>query len=297
MIRSDAEVSLIAFLPDSSLAGVCADRKVRVWEPKSGTLRRTVTPDNGDASLTLLATSAQLAGLGKDGAVKVWDLRTGEKVRRLAGPEEKVRNLCLAQDLSLMAGGNRSEDNPSAYVMHVVDSSGRVRFDAAAGLGGISAMAFHPAGGSFVAASYDTSVRAWDTRKGELLKVVQDIDVATFAMVYSPDGKLLATAGVDRIVRLWDTSSWTVTRKLVGQPEMISALAFSPNGKHLLSGGFSELTSRQPVSVLLWETATGKMVRKMDAPQRVNAVAFSPDGSLAAMACGRKEVAIWETGG
>jgi WD40 repeat protein len=297
MIRSESEVGQIAFLGDGSLAGMCADRKARVWEAKSGALERTVSTDSGDGSFTLLGTSSQLAGLGKDGVVKVWDLRTGEKVRRMAGPEDRIRNLCLARDLSLVAGSNRVEDNSSAYVMHVVDSTGRVRFDAAAGLGGVSAMAFHPNGETFAAASYDTSIRAWDTRKGELLKHVEEIDVATFTMAYSPDGRLLATAGVDRIVRLWDTRNWTVVGKLVGQPEMISSLAFSPDGRRILSGGFSELTSRQPVSVMLWETATGKMLRKLGAPQRVDTLAFSADGQLAAMSCRRKEVAIWEMSG
>lgn len=296
MIRSESEVGQIAFLQDGSLAGVCNDRKARVWDPKSGAMKRSVPLDAGDSSPTLIGSASQLAALGKDGAVKIWDLRTGEKARRMAGPEHKVRNLCVARDLQLVAGTERAADNPSAYVMHVADASGRARFDAAAGLGGVSAMAFSPGDETFVAASYDTSIRAWDTRKGELLKHVEDINVATFAMVFSPDGKQFATAGVDRIVRLWDAKSWNVVRKFEGQPEMISALAFSPDGRHILSGGFSELTSRQPVSVLLWETASGRMLKKLPAPQRVDTVAFSPDGALAAMSCRNKEVAIWEMG-
>jgi len=292
-ITAESEVGRIAFLPGGLLAGLCADGKARVWDPRSGALKRTVAPDKGDSDATLLGASSQMAALGKDGSVKVWNLETGEKVRRLAGPEHRVRGLAATPELSLIAGASVAAGNPSERIVHVVDGAGRSRFDAAAGLGGTSVLAFAPGGSVFAVASYDTSIRAFNSRNGELLRHIEEIPVATFAMVFSPDGRMLATGGADRIVRLWDTANWSLARRLEGQPEMISALAWAPDGKRLLSGGFSELTTRQPVSVILWDAGTGRILRKFDAAQRVDSVAFSPDGSLAAMSCRRKEVAVW----
>ena len=98
---------------------------------------------------------------------------------------------------------------------------------------------------------------------------------------------------MDRTVYLFDAKSWKLARKLSGQPEMISALAFSPDSRLLLSGGFSELTTRNPVRILLWDVEAGKVLRSLPSPQRVDTVAFSPDGALAAASYQLKNVSVW----
>ncbi|MBL8219391.1 MAG: PD40 domain-containing protein, partial [Bryobacterales bacterium] len=177
--------------------------------------------------------------------------------------------------------------------IRVWDEMGKQRFAASAGIGGTSALAISPDGQIVVASSYDTDVRAYSTRNGELLKRIDQLLVAVFAMQFSPDGKYLATAGVDRTVYLWDTKTWQVAKKITGQPEMIRSLSFSPDGRYLLTGGFSVLTTRHPVEVILWEVATGKMMRRIPAPNAVGSVAFSPDGMTMAAAFGGKNVNLW----
>ncbi len=133
-----------------------------------------------------------------------------------------------------------------------------------------------------MAGSYDTNLRAWSSRNGELLRLIEETPVATFAAVYSPDGKTLATAVADRVVYLWGAKTFRMKSKLPHQPEMISSHADSPDSRLLITGGFSAITNRAPVKVMIWDVATAKMVRSMDAPHQVSSVAFSNDGALAA---------------
>src|SRR5207245_9868035 len=87
VIQSDAEVGTVAFSADgSTLAAMCRDDKVRLWDVRSGALKRTLPWEKGDAGVSLLSPADLLAAVGADGAVKIWDLQTGALTHRPAGP-------------------------------------------------------------------------------------------------------------------------------------------------------------------------------------------------------------------
>jgi len=288
-IASDADVRTIVFEKDGSLSGLCADGKIRIWDAATGKLRKTVSPTAGER---ILALSSGAAGTAGKTSLKLWDFESAQG-RDVAEAPPRVRTMAVAKDRKLFAATGPSFDRGSEETIRVWDDAGKQRFAAPAGIGGTSALAISPDGQIVVASSYDTDVRAYSTRNGELLKRIDQLLVAVFAMQFSPDGKYLATAGVDRTVYLWDTKTWQVAKKITGQPEMIRSLSFSPDGRYLLTGGFSVLTTRHPVEIILWEVATGKMVRRIPAPNAVGSVAFSPDGMTMAAAFGGKNVNLW----
>jgi WD40 repeat protein len=293
VIQSDADVGALAFSADgNTLAANCRDGKVRLWDPKSGALKRTVPREQGDSALTLPSAADVLGAVGSEGIIRIWDLQTGELKRRLASIPKRTRGLAFSPDRKLVAGSGRTSDTGSEETVRLWDAAGKESFAVPAGLGGTSAMALSPDGGTLVAASYDTNVRAFSTRNGELLRLIEELPVTMFAIVFSPDGKFLATAGADRIVYLWDTKTWKLARKLTGQPEMIQSMDFSPDGRRILTGGFSDLTTQHPVKIILWDVASGKALRTLPAPHAVRAVAFAPDGRIAASGC-QKEVSLW----
>ncbi|HKA00343.1 MAG TPA: WD40 repeat domain-containing protein, partial [Candidatus Solibacter sp.] len=233
-----------------------------------------------------------LGAVGSEGIIRIWDLQTGELKHRLAGVPKRTRGLAFSLDRKLVAGSGRTSDTGSEETVRLWDAAGKESFAVPAGLGGTSAMALSPDGETLVAASYDTNVRAFSTRNGELLRLIEELPVTMFAIVFSPDGKFLATAGADRIVYLWDTKTWKLARKLTGQPEMIQSMDFSRDGRRILTGGFSDLTTQHPVKIILWDVASGKALRTLPAPHAVRAVAFAPDGRHAASGC-QKEISLW----
>jgi WD40 repeat protein len=257
-ITSDSQVGALSFSADGTLiAATCDDRKIRSWDSRTGELKQSVPVDT-----------------------------------RSPAPIPQSRPLVFSPDRKFMAGATRATDG-SENTVHIWDASGTERLALQAGLGGISTMAFSPDGGTLVATGYDTNLRAWSTRDGELLRLMEELPLAMFASAFSPDGKYLATAGADRIVYLWDTGTWKIARRLSGQPEMISAMAFSPDGRLLLTGGFSEYTQQNPVKAVLWDVSSGKPLRSMPSAHMVRAAAFSPDGTRVATATIGQTISIW----
>ncbi len=135
---------------------------------------------------------------------------------------------------------------------------------------------------------------------------------AATAIAYSPDGKLLACGGRDNTIRLFDAASGKEVRRLPGHlPRSynppadgrnilgtlvgatgeggVNSVAFAPDGKTLASGGWDD-------TVRLWDVATGRELRKIDAHKAmVGRVVFSPDGRVLASRGGLDGTArLWD---
>src|SRR5262249_43646298 len=76
-------------------------------------------------------------------------------------------------------------------------------------------------------------------------------------VAYSPDGKWLASGGYGGTVRLHDSATGKEVRTLETQASQFPAIVFSPDGKTLATIGHK--------LVQLWETATGKELRRFAA--------------------------------
>lgn len=297
-IASDADVVAVAFSKDGSvLAGQCTDNKLRLWDARSGALKKAVAW-NKDERLAALPSGTGMVAVSKaDGSIEFRDLESGQTLKQYGAVQRRGRRVAALRDGSALAGSTRLEGNSRDEVMRMWDATGQERFSVPSGTGGTSAMALSPDGMTLAAGSYDTDVRVWNARNGELKSRIQDLLVSMFAMEFTPDGKHLVAAGVDRTVYFYDTKTWKVARKFTGQPEMISSLAISADGKLLATGGFSELTQENPVKVMLRDAGSGKLVRTLDAPRIVGSLAFSPDSKWLAAAHGRKSVQLWSVAG
>jgi hypothetical protein len=101
-------------------------------------------------------------------------------------------------------------------------------------------------------------------------------------MEFSPDGRLLAFGGTkDRVITIWDTVAGAARPQFKGLDGVVNGVAFSWDGKQIAAGSSPAGGS---ATIGLWDVATGKSLVRFSSIERVDNLAFSPDGKMLASA-------------
>ncbi|KAI0186797.1 WD40-repeat-containing domain protein [Xylaria flabelliformis] len=136
--------------------------------------------------------------------------------------------------------------------------------------------------GDFLRAATVRMAESWHLsshKRAEWANLEIDENLGVVCARFSSDIRLLALAceDIDYEMIIWDLENSKVLRQLGGYKSKINDLAFSPDS-HYLAFGSDDCTLR------LWHIETGELKTLDTSPDRVSAVAFSPDGLR--LACG-----------
>jgi hypothetical protein len=105
--------------------------------------------------------------------------------------------------------------------------------------GQVQALAFTPDGKQLATASYDKTIKIWDTNTGLEITTLYGHTESVYDVAYNPqDEKLLATVGFDGRILLWEVGTGNNTPSELGRHEWQAIhLAFSPDGSRLATAG------------------------------------------------------------
>jgi WD domain, G-beta repeat len=146
-------------------------------------------------------------------------------------------------------------------------------------------VAFVPGSNHVLSASWDTTVKMWDQTNGNVLHTfAHPLDVNAVAV--SRDGKWMLTGCDDKHMRLWDLTTNQEVKKFTPHTNFCYACAFAPNGQLAASGSADR-------RAMVFDLATGKMVREVEQSNAVFVVAFSPD-SKHLFTCGDTSAHMWD---
>jgi WD40 repeat protein len=131
-----------------------------------------------------------------------------------------------------------------------------------------------------------------DQRTGEVTRHPAQVDSRTFGLAFAPTGHTLAVAGL--LARTWDLTGpdprliWQTPVPWESGSACAGCLSYSPDGRTLAVGTFvpGRATDKGSWLVQLHEARTGKVRDSLEAPGVPTALAFSPDSTLLAAACG-----------
>ncbi|HSS68164.1 MAG TPA: hypothetical protein VLK34_06400, partial [Nocardioidaceae bacterium] len=282
-----AEVSLAS----QGLLACIREGRVNVWDTERRVRIGVIAGAGQHVAHIALAPDGTLATSSADG-VRLWDARglaptPGILPLRLAGPppvlsfadggrllvtrSTDIREWALAR---WGVTGEAVERHPAAITAVAVSDDGLLASGDLDGHISVYSLADHAAAGT-----------------------VPSVSNAVTALAYDSSG-LLAAGDADGFVRLIDGSG-TVVGRLDGKGDPVTSVAFAPDGR-TIAVSYARPPGRQTwprLPIRVWDTSTDEEVNKgvvAGSSYQVDAVAFSPDGALAA-SVGRSWAGLFDT--
>ena len=104
---------------------------------------------------------------------------------------------------------------------------------------------------------------------------------------------VFAAGGGESRPRLWNARTFKELAPLAELYKYVACLALSPDGKWLVTGGVDK-TGEGRYAVRLWSVGLKEPVRELTFDQRINSIAFAPDGKKIAAGFGDGAVRVWD---
>ncbi len=303
-------VPLMAML----VIGVFAElhnRQIREWEEASRTafysLKLLATPEttfgpNLDPAVTtigaLTGARAGISGVAlspdgqtaaasvRDNTVILWDIGSGKQVQVFTNHTRPVLSVAFSPDGRLLASGGA--DN----TVQVWDLSGKRLVRTLTGhTDHVMSVAFSPDGRVLASAGIDRTLRLWDTGRYAERCVPLTHPSSVLQVSFSPDGAVVASAGLDGQIRTWDVIACSEMDSFEAG-SAVHSVSFSPDGRTLATADYS---TRGVITVRMWDTdtSTQRLALESETKGSLPRIAFSPDGSLLAMAYGSRTPRVW----
>lgn len=268
----------LAVSPDGSwVASGSMDRVVRIWDPASGTIVRTLT-DHETLAFSVAAGPGGRYLVSGDlrGTIRFYDPRSGETIKTLGkakGAPPSVASLAVAPDGSWLAAPTWTG------WLHVWHAAGDAWTAPQRWAGGIVAVAVSADGSA--CAIRDKGRVLIETKPGHGKLFATD-SPSGFAVVHalalSPDASRIAAVESSGRLVMWDTGIGPSRTASTERPKALPgdsrpyALSFSPNGCWLASTHDDE-------TLRIWNVQTHQLAAAMRAAHWYGSCVWAPDGS------------------
>ncbi len=256
--------------------------ELRRWTPPADCDKNGV-PQNVLTGLAWSPDGKRLAACRMDGPVRVWDVSTGEEVSFLSEGQAHSGGLTFSPN------GRTLAVSDSGRTIRLLDAeSGAERIRVTGHRSAVSALAVAADGRTAFTGTDRGMIHRWDVPKEREIGRLGGHKNRIASLVLSAEGRTLYSASHDGTLRAWDVNDGTERRLVEDVSLSFKRLTLSPDGKMLaVPVGEKELH--------LFDTATGKRLRRLTTKTRAIAVAFAADDPVVLVLTGDRTIWRWRT--
>lgn len=269
----------------SAILTASKDATVKVWNPASASLSRTIEMDDGPAAAISVAGNRLLTGHA-NGSVVLWDWERAEKLSTFK------RNDAEIWSVAFLGSGDRFATASHDWKIAVWDAKnatgpfGVLEAHESA----VQSLAFGQSGSKplLASGSADKTLKIWNLETLDRIRTYRGHRDHVTAVALSGDARDMASASLDGNIRIWSGRSARLTRSLSAHNGPANTLAFAPSGNVLASGGADG-------KVRVWDYKRSRTPRTLPSHAgEITALAFSPDGAYLASGGDDGLIRIWD---
>ena len=312
-------VEVLVYSPDGSiLASGAWDHTVKLWDAKSGKLKKTLKGHKGPVeALSFNPNGRVLASASSDKTIKLWDVESGQLKQTLKGHDAWVYALSYSPNGRILASGSLDKT-----IKLWNAESGQLKQTLKGHKGLIKSLSYVFDGRVLASASSDKTIKLWDAKSGELKQTLKGHKGAVKALSYNTHDSVLASVASDKMIKLWDvklgklkqivegnerstnvdaadysqddlTQSLKVIKPfkqmLKGHKAPIEALIYSPNGRVLASASRDN-------TIKLWDSTLSQLKQTLKGHEgSVYALSYRSDSRMLASASKDNTIKLWDT--
>ena len=226
------EATAVAITPDGSwLASASFDGTVRIWDSQTGDLRITLSGHTKAVYAVAIAPEVAgsparaMTGRSASGIPKPATYAALSPATPASQPQWRSRRMgpgSPARIVGQCESGTAPSDSSTPYFV------GHTR--------GVAAVAIAPDGTWLASASYDRTVRIWDSQTGDLRTTLTSHTREVTSVAIAPDSAWLASTTADGTLYVWELATADVVA-IMRVDGRLDDCAWSPCGQILAAGG------------------------------------------------------------
>ncbi|XP_076245673.1 notchless protein homolog 1 isoform X1 [Calliopsis andreniformis] len=241
------------------------DCDLRIWDVVRAQTVRILSGHTKSVTCVKWGGNGLIYSASQDRTIKVWRAEDGILCRTLEGHAHWVNTLALNVDYVLRTGpfhlGKNANENQNSVeqarkqyesVGEEILVSGSDDFTlflwkperekkSIARMTGhqqlINDVKFSPNGRIIASASFDKSIKLWESNTGKYIASLRGHVQAIYSIAWSADSRLLVSGSADSTLKVWSMKTKKLCQDLPGHADEIYAVDWSPDGLRVASGG------------------------------------------------------------
>ena len=251
-------------------ASASKDNDIRIWDTALCKTVRVLAGHTQAVQCVKWGGTGLIYSASQDRTIKVWRADDGVLCRTLEGHAHWVNTLTLSTDYVMRTGAfdpSKPFDvaiSPEQTVANALQRYNEARGDGERLVSGsddftlflwqpetdrkhvarmtghkqlINDVKFSPDGRLICSASFDKSIKLWDSKTGRAIATLRGHVQAVYQVAWSADSRLLVSGSADSTLKVWDMATKKLMMDLPGHADQVFAVDWSPDGERVVSGG------------------------------------------------------------